>query len=278
MPVTVRPATDDDLDAIAALTAAHRRALAAWSPVWWRVAPGADEVHRMWLGYLVGAPDRRVLVAAEAASGEVVGCVVVNPQPGQWFVDDVAVAGDDRWADAGAALVAAVDERPALTCLATLDGARAAGLAGAGLAGVSSYWVGATVPGESPALAGWGDGRADAVEDPPPHTFVGLTDPAAADTLVLTDADGGIVVGSRPVTAPPVYGPGGTVCLVDRVVGADTGARARLVTAVRAVAAARGDTLVAVVVGADDADLTHVLAVAGFERTVEVYAWPVGGS
>jgi hypothetical protein len=271
MPVTVRTASDDDLDAIAALTAAHRRCLAAWSPTWWRVAPGADEVHRLWLGYLVGAADRRVLVAADQASGVVVGCVVVNPQPGQWFVDDLAVA-DDRWADAGAALVEAVDERPALTCLATLDDVRTAALRSAGLAAVSSYWVGPAVPGApSPATGG-----ADGLPDPPLHTFVGLVDPGAPDTLVVGEPDGGIAVGSRSVTAPPIYGPGGTVCLVDRVAGADADARARLVAAVGAAAAARGDTLVAVVAGAGDGELEAVLTGAGYERTVEAFGWPPG--
>jgi hypothetical protein len=271
MPATVRTASDDDLDAIAALTAAHRRCLAAWSPTWWRVAPGADEVHRLWLGYLVGAADRRVLVAADQPSGVVVGCMVVNPQPGQWFVDDLAVA-DDRWTDAGAALVAAVPERPALTCLATLDDVRAAALRSSGLAAVSSYWVGPAVPGGPPATTGQAYGLAD----PPPHTFVGLVDPAAPDTLVVGDPAAGIAVGSRSVTAPPVYGPGGTVCIVDRVVGADHAARAWLVAAAGAAAAARGDSLVAVVAGADDGELEDVLAAAGFERTVEVYGWPPG--
>jgi hypothetical protein len=185
-------------------------------------------------------------------------------------VDDLAVACDDRWADAGAALVAAVDERPALTCLATLDGARAEGLRRAGLAGVSSYWVGPVVPGPSPAEATGANG----LPDPPAHTFVGLVDPDAPDTLVVGGPDAGFAVGSRSVTAPPVYGPGGTVCIVDRVVAADAAARARLVAAVRAAAAARGDTLVAVVAGTGDDDLLGVLADAGFERTVEVYAWP----
>jgi hypothetical protein len=268
MPVTVRTATGDDLDAVAALTAAHRRCLAAWSPVWWRMAPGADELHRLWLGYLIGAADRRVLVAADEPPGAVDGCVVVNPQPGQWFVDDLAVA-DGRWADVGAALVAAVSERPALTCLATLDGARAAGLRSAGLAGVSSYWVGPTVPGALPAAAGGAVG----VQNPPPHTF-GPLDPTAPGALVVLDPDAGIAVGSRSVTAPPIYGPGGTVCIVDRVVGVDVDARARLVAAAGAKAAARGDTLVAVVAGAGDDELERILVSAGYERTVEVYAWP----
>lgn len=229
MTLAVRTATGDDLDAVAALTRAHRHRLAGWSPTWWTVAAGADELHPLWLGHLVGTGAVRVVVDGE----DVVACVAANRQGGQWFLDDLATDDDDRWPEVLAALVPAT-ERPGLSCTATKDATRLAALAAAGFTNVSAYWV---------APVGAVRGGEPRPRPCPPHTFG-----------IDLDAE-------RPVSvpAPPVYDPGGTVALA--AAGAEGAAGA--------VAAKRGDVLLAVVAAPDDD-----LAPFGFERTVEVHRWP----
>jgi hypothetical protein len=104
----------------------------------------------------------------------------------------------------------------------------------------------------------------------PPHSFGGSLDPSAPGALAFVSDDGGAVVGSPSVTAPPVYDATGTVCVVDRVVGPD---RAGLLRAALSGSGQRGDVLLCVVAGADDSELRGLLRDAGFERTVEVWAW-----
>jgi hypothetical protein len=257
----VRLAVPADTGAIAALTRAHRACLAEWSPSWWRPGRHADEMHAAWLGHLVTA-EGPVLRVVEHG-GDVVACAVAMPQPGQWFVDDVAVADDRAWP----ALLAAVEERPALTCVATLDTARAAVCREAGLTWVSSCWIGPAAPAGSPE--GTVELRDDEAAWPasPPHTFGPL-----GPWLAFGDGAGGLVVASRSLTAPPVYdSSAGTVAVLDRLSGRD---RSGLLAHARAALAERGDVLVAVVADAGDAEGADILAGAGLVRTVDVYAWP----
>lgn len=256
-----RRAVPDDIGAIAALTRANRACLAEWSPTWWRQRPGADDLHAAWLGHLVTAEGPVARVVEDG--GEVVAFSVAVPQPGQWFVDDVAVADDGAWPG----LLAAVEERPALTCVASADTHRAAVCRDAGLTWVSSVWIGPAAPAGSPE--GTVEARDDEAAWPahPPHTFGAL-----GPWLAFGDEAGGLVVASRSLTAPPVYdSSAGTVAVVDRLTGGD---RARLLAHVRAALAARGDVLVAVVADAGDAEGAGMLADAGLTRTVDVYAWP----
>lgn len=273
MQIDIREATIDDLDAIAALTRAHRHRLAAWSPTWWCVADGADEIHPLWLGHLITSDAATVRVLVDGA--EVVGCLAEVAQPAGWFVDDVAIDDDGRWPQVSALLRSAVTVRPALTCVATDDRSRRDALAGAGIERVSSYWIRPT----SPLPAGADVGAAtplepgSAVADAPPHTFGDAFDPGASGALAAVVGDGH-VVGSPPVPPPPVYGAGGTVAVVDRLVGSD---RRRAAATALALAADRGDLLLAVVAGADDDELADVLAGLGFVRTVDVHQWPADG-
>jgi hypothetical protein len=255
-----RRAVPDDIGAIAALTRANRACLAEWSPTWWRQRPGADDLHAAWLGHLVTAEGPVARVVEDG--GEVVAFSVAVPQPGQWFVDDVSVADAAAWPS----LLAAVEERPALTCAATRDVDRAAACRDAGLSLVSSIWIGPAAPAGPPEGAVEPLDGAASLPAPPPHTFAGL-----AAALVLGDGAGGIVVGSPSLPAPPIYDPGGTVAVVDRLTGDD---RARLLAHARAAIAARGDVLVAVVAASGEAGLDDVLGGAGLTRTVDVYAWP----
>ena len=217
MSVSVRPAVPDDLDVMTRLTSRRRARLAEWSPRWWRTAEGADVIHPLWLKHLLTTDEAAVRVVEYA--GEVVGCAVSNRQPGQWFVDDVAIVSDIRWHDGGIVLLEAVTERPALTCVPTADDLFAAAARLLGLHIVSSYWIRSLVdhparftPGRTgvvvrPAAA---DELGD-VEPGPQHTFGGSLDPTAPGALLLVDDELGFVVGSPSSPAPPVYDPGGTV-------------------------------------------------------------------
>jgi hypothetical protein len=272
MPLRTRVATEDDIDPIVALTAAHRARLAAWAPRWWRPSAAADQLHRLWLRHLV--ENDRTTVRVVDDTGAVIGCAVSMPQRDQWVVDDVALVADDRWADAGTTLLTGIDERPALTCVPTEHTARVTASQAAGLDHVSSYWIRTTDeiteepsstrhPSEPP-------GRLEGAAAPP-HTFGGPLDPAADGALVVTDGTGGLAVGTPSIAPPPVYDPGGTVCVVDRVSGRH---RADLLRSTVAAAAGRGDVLLNVVAASSDTELHDLLSAAGFERTVDVYRWP----
>lgn len=274
--LTVRIATTADLDAVAALLCHRRRQFERWSPRWWRAAAGADEMHRLWLRYLIETDGPVVLVAED--EGGVVGCVVVSPQAWGTFVDDWAVSDDHDWADVGAALLGAVDARPSRACVPAADGLARAVAAEAGMALVSSYWVAETATTAPTAPAG----AAGAVTAPlpvapvptvlppaAPHTFGHPFEPDAVGALLVAD-ERGVVVGSPPISAPPVYDPGGRVAIVDRLHGPD---RETVVAAAREAARARGDVLVAIVALPDDGALASALDAAGFERVVDVYEW-----
>jgi len=276
MSVSVRLAVRDDLDAITRLTSRRRARLAEWSPRWWHAAAGADVVHPMWMEHLLGSDDATVRVVEYA--GDVVGCAVSNRQPGQWFVDDVAIVSDVRWHDGGIVLLESVAERPALTCVPTADDLFAAAARLLGLHIVSSYWIRSLVdhparftpnPGGVVVRAAAPDELGD-VEPGPQHTFGGSLDPSAPGALILADDELGFVVGSPSSPAPPVYDPGGLVTVVDRVVGEVTA----LLEAAITVATDRGDVVLTVVCGEADHELAAALIEHGFVRTVNVMAWP----
>lgn len=264
MTPTARAATPDDLDAIAALTKAARADLARWSRLWWRPAADADVVHCVWLEHLLGAAGATVRVVE--LRGTVVGCASAAPTGEGWVVDDVAVAPMAGWDEVGPVLLGAITERPAVLCAPTRDRPRSAATKAAGLTEVSSYWMAATRPGASTVRPIREPGAVGAA---PAHTFGSPLDPLVPGALAFETNDG-IVVGSPSIAAPPVYDPGGTVCVVDRVIGAQT----RLLRDAMARADERGDVVLAVVCASDDADLAGQLSATGFERTVEVLAFP----
>ena len=264
MDLHVREATLDDLDAVATITREHRRRLSTFGPRWWHPADGADEIHPLWLGHLISS-DLATVRVLESEDG-VVASAVALAQPDAWFIDDVAVAEGGQWSAVAPALVVGIPERPALTCVASGDGAQSAAFEEAGFVVVSSYWMRGTELGP---IAG-SPYEGDVPGDPPPHTFGGAFDPAADGALAFS-LDGGIVIGSPSTPAPPIYDPGGPVTIVDRVVGRDLEA---LLQNALAMTAARGDVVLAVVSATDDHDLAAALAATGFDRTVDVHRWP----
>lgn len=267
MEITCREAIPDDLDAIAALTRAHRHRLAGWGPRWWRIADGADDLHPLWLGHLISSDLATVRVAL--GDGQVVATATAMAQPDGWFIDDLAVDEDARWPLVAPALIEAFPESPALTCVAVGDAARAAALRERGSLIVSSYWIRACDTGVTPTDARLRT-RRSAPRDAPPHTFGGAFDPEAPGALAFA-GDDGTVVGSPSTPAPPVYDPGGAVTVLDRVYGPDLDALLR--TALERTEA-RGDALVAVVCAPEDQPLASALADGGFLRTVDLHRWP----
>ena len=209
--MSVRPANEGDLDQIVSFTSAYRERLAGWAPVWWRRSSAADQTHPGWLAHMLRSPQFTFRVVE--VDGGVEGCAVSVPQRSQWFVDDVAMIDDNRWPSSGVALLTAVGERPALTCVPSADSARLEASHAAGLDRVSSYWIGS--PRDGPVASHPLGDRS--VPPPPRHTFGGGLDPSVDGVLCFSDGDGA-VVGSPPFPAPPIYDPGGTVCVIDRIV------------------------------------------------------------
>lgn len=265
MEVTCRLATPADLDEVAALTRTHRHRLATWGPRWWGIGEGADDLHPLWLGHLIGSDQATVRVAV--ADADIVATAVSVAQGDHWFIDDIAIADDNLWPHVAPALVRAVGERPGLTCVASADRARGAALHAEGSTIASSYWVRGTTP---PLTTLEGPPRAASPRDAPPHTFGPPFAAGAPGALYLSD-DTGTLVGSPSTPAPPVYDPGGPVTVVDRIDGDDLDAL--LATAVDRTAR-RGDALIAVVCAPDDEPLQAALTDGGWHRTVDVHHWP----
>ncbi len=264
---SVRAASEKDLPAILQLTAENRALLARLEPGFWRPAADADESHSKYIQYLLTNPDitKRVL----EQDGRVIGFAVSNRQPALWFIDDVCLATDADWATDGVVLLRAIEERPAAMTAPHGDTMRIRAATEAGLELVSTYRVfpldqyrgglDGTEPGQPPAN----------LVDPPLHTFGPLM--LAESLSFITDDRGGYAVGSRSFPPPPIYDVGGTVIIIDRVVGDD---RESLLTSMLTFAAERGDVGATLVVGADDEELRRIADRLGAWRPVDVFRWP----
>jgi hypothetical protein len=102
---------------------------------------------------------------------------------------------------------------------------------------------------------------------PPAHTF-----PIPEEARVfVADAAGGYAVGSPPFTAPPIYDPGGPVCVIDRIIGED---RPALLQQMLRLARARGDAGAIVVVDEPDRELAAILDALDARHPVDLYRWP----
>ena len=153
--MAVRAATADDVAAMVALVEASRERLQEWQPVFWRRAPGAAEMSRMFFGFLVASADYLTLIDDDA--GEVTGFLiasetkappVVAPGGPTWTIDDFCVASDGLWETTGRELLNTarlqLTERGAaqivVVCPAALT-AKQYMLADAGLAEATQWWV-----------------------------------------------------------------------------------------------------------------------------------------
>ena len=264
--LALRPATSDDLQAIAVLTQARRNELAAWEPWYWNPRHGVDETHPMYLGWCISDnPNCEVVIATE--NDHVVGCLFVNRRPQHDFLDDFCVV-ENRWMDVGQALVEADVVGARLICAPMKDEAQARWLRSTRYTKVSSFFSLRTPPPDQSyerveplePLA-----FPDRLEDPPAHVF-GDLDADTQHGLRVSTAHG-YAIGSAPVT-PPAYDPGGPTTVIDRVVGRN---RRALVADVLETASRRHDVQVIFVVDHTDNELAEILTAAG--ATQPVHLW-----
>jgi hypothetical protein len=171
----------------AALVMDQRRQLhARYSPVFWRAARDAIDVHARFLASQIAAPHVIALRTDD-------GFLIAELRGPEAFIDDFAVLGEHNWAADGASLLTAAWQQAeaagastARVVAAAADVAKVAMLVGAGLGLVGQWWVKPVTPGGPPAWSGRVQGTA----------FSG-----------------------RLGSAPPVYDPGGPVLLVDNLAG-----------------------------------------------------------
>ncbi len=262
MTITVRRAASEDLDAVVVLTRQRRAELASWEPVYWHPSANADQLHPMFLGYVLTQEEPIAYVAFD--QGAAVGCAIVNRQRSHWFCDDLCVT-DERWDSVGSALLAATELAPLVTCVPERDSAEQTWLRSRGSAPASTTYMlrvagAAADPVVFPPFVG-------ELPAPPMHTFMGgLIDPAADGGLRIADSRG-VLIGSAGMM-PPIYDPGGPTTVIDRVVGPD---RAGLLGDALTIAAARGDVGVLVVCASDDTELADIALSLG--ATIPVRTW-----
>lgn len=150
----IRPATAEDVAAIAAMASKRREQYAAYQPVFWRIAANAEELHRPYLAKLVAEPKVITLVSEESGTmtGFVIAMIVGAPgvyDPGGHTcqIDDFVVE-PGRWDSTGRKLLAAATaeaaERGAVQAVvvtAHLDEPKREALRASGLSIASEWWV-----------------------------------------------------------------------------------------------------------------------------------------
>jgi hypothetical protein len=156
-----RPATHDDVAAVAALAALRRGDYEAHQPRFWRQAHDALERHTAYLHGLVDAADFLFLVAGlpvAGGTGPVSGFVIARlvPAPPVYepggttcLIDDFAVEREDAWATLGAVLLQDVSRaartRGAVQVVVVCgrhDEPKRSALRAAGLVAASEWWYG----------------------------------------------------------------------------------------------------------------------------------------
>ncbi len=268
----VRPAEERDLEAILQLTRANRNLLARLEPVYWNPSDNADENHALFMRYILTRSEfiKRVLVKQD----QVVGFVVSSRQPTFWFVDDVCLSGDADWQKDGKDLFGAISERPAAMTAPHRDASRVQAGIDLGLEIVSTLRLirfdrkQGTLSLDSSGTVKTSE-LPDNLIQPPLHPF----SPAMTDESisVVTDEEGGYAVVSGSIDAPPVYNPGGTTAIIDRVVG---GNRESLLTDALGFSAQRGDIGAILVIDARDKELAQIADNFEAAHPVDVMKWP----
>jgi len=173
--------TGADFAWAAELMQRRRECYASYSPVFWRPAQGVVALHARFLQYGATRP------GAVALRSEY-GFIITRPAEGRCFVDDFAVEDDSAWPVEGHALLHAAWQRvrsPEQSSVRVVSARRDEPkrdlMIALGLSVISRWWVKALTP-TGPAQ---------------PHGPLTLGDVAAF-----------------LVAAPPVYDPGGPVCLL----------------------------------------------------------------
>jgi len=213
----------------------RRRIYATFAPVLWCPADGVRDMHADFLRSRVGTG---AAIGLRSTDGFVVAALV----DGRYDIDDFAVEPADRWSTSGRALLEAVVDSGALPAGAGIrvvtarrDTAKRQMLDGCGLTVRSRWWVKELRPVRPVAIG--------AVREVDLGTTTGLF-----------------------VPAPPVYAPGGPVCLlgdIDPDAAVVAAARAGELGAVVAVVARTGPP-----VPPDE----PALVAAGFDNVSEFFA------
>jgi GNAT superfamily N-acetyltransferase len=116
--ITVRSATEADLDYIVELAARRREQYAGYQPVFWRPAGDARDRHRLFFNAVLSREGVFLLVAE--SDGQRVGFAMASlvPAPPVYdpggkvcFIDDYGVEPPELWPTAGRALAEAAFER-----------------------------------------------------------------------------------------------------------------------------------------------------------------------
>lgn len=246
---------------------AMKRQFAVWSPQYFRPRDGAEQMHVLYLEYLIGSADHETAVLDD--DGVVVGFYAIVPQSRHLWVDDLYLVDGVQWPVAVDVVRAAVSD-PWVTCVSRFDDERAGALRGGGLDVASSYW-GRSLDGvvARPAVPRSALPDGASLGAIPSHTFGGAAfDPGTEGALVVVDDSGGVLVGS-PGVRPPLYDPGGPACVVDRIGGTR---RHDLLAAGMAAASDRGDAAMVVVCATGDVELSEILAAHGFRAEVDLFA------
>jgi hypothetical protein len=273
MQTTIRGAVEEDLPAIVRLTKENRALLARLEPVYWRPSPNADESHARFMRHVVTNPDitKRVL----EKDGRVVGFVVSVERPGFWFIDDICLSRDADWSTDGVDLLSSIEERPAATTCPHRHAERLRAAGEVGLRLVSTFRL-IRFDEKHPIDLDLGrdpiaprEASTDLV-DAPFHIFSPAMTPEAVS--VVGD-ESGYGVTSPSISAPPIYDPGGTTAVIDRVVGAD---REGVLRRTLSYTAQRGDIGAILVVGADDGELSAIADRLRAAHPVDVLMWPDG--
>ncbi len=227
----IRAMGDDDFDWAAMMMQQRRERYAAFSPVFWRPAAGVTASHAQFMR-AIALRDGAVALRTDH------GFVLSYPHEGRCFVDDFAVDHDDRWPDDGRALLLAAgaaarpQHQPALRVVtARRDDPKRSMLASLGLVVAARWWVKELTP--TGDATSWG-----------PVTLGDVT----------------ALIGP----APPVYDPGGPVCLLGDL-------DASLAAVAADAAAALGAVLAIVQRATHPAESEPTLESAGFHNPSEFF-------
>ena len=228
----VRALTSGDVAWMADVMAERRARYQEYSPVFWRPAAHARDVHAPYLASCVASAR---FVGYRTTEGFILG----ERQSSIGFIDDFAVVRDDAWISDGLQLLVAAwsqlrDEGAESLRVVTArrDDAKVLMLKSAGLSVGESWWV-------RP-----GDDRAQDAQ------IFGPVAAAGIEALVIP--------------APPVYDPGGPVLLVTSIDSADR------VVEVPLLAEEQGAVL-AILPCPPISDLSRAAQEAGFDETTQYY-------
>ncbi len=195
MAITV--AAVGDAHEAALLADAKRLEYARYSPIFWRPAENALELHEPWLAKCLSDEGYSSFAArrGEQLAGIVMAAHTVFPPPFRsdpmpsWLVDDFFVPSAGEWRTVGAPLLQAVEQAGRelgaarmVVLTARRDAPKRAMLAGAGYERGASWWVHPVpaVEGELPTLL-----HTDAVVGPAPPVY----DPGGPTALALEMRD-----------------------------------------------------------------------------------------